>query len=354
MLQDMLPLPAWLSGARVTSSDFCIFLPHPVALAIAVGKLKSFAIPSPYHSGESVPRWLQHTLTHATRQAFAATVDESISHAPFQLSEISALIDDLRVVCNNSPSIALKEWIDALDKCGSELTPYYESRCKLTKKKLTQFCLLSTQVKDDKNLKAAIVCACKLVLPPALLQVAMDTIDSTHIPRADELCRSRFLVDAAYMHWIRVRNAIPRQPFARYLSWDASLQYGRDYELVIIKSILVSDLAGLFRSMVRLRSLWNNQPWARPEDRNALERLQAEEKEIMNDARPRMKFHALPATQVGVGAGSFVRKLATFLHAARLEHHTGASLDFFIKEFVFMEVLGSTFDCLKLRRMFFA
>ena len=64
--------------------------------------------------------------------------------------------------------------------------------------------------------------ALHIIMPPVLLEAAMNALEQVHVPRKDELSRGRFLMDSAYMQWTRARNSVPRPSVCRYelpLSW---------------------------------------------------------------------------------------------------------------------------------------
>ena len=134
------------------------------------------------------------------------------------------------------------------------------------------------------------------------------------------------------MLWTRARNHLPREPYSRHIAWDASEQGGRDYELVVVRSIMKSHLSSLYAAMMELRGLWVNAPWGRS-DRDSRAALLERERAIMDEVRPKILVHAPPAAQVGFGAGTFPRKLKALMHSLRLDTFTDADLAAFVAEF---------------------
>ena len=83
-----------------TSSGSCYFLlhllPYLVAKAVVELPLASFAIPSPYFTG-NVPRWLKEYFPARIREAFSNTVlVPMVRPESFKLESLPILTDDLR------------------------------------------------------------------------------------------------------------------------------------------------------------------------------------------------------------------------------------------------------------------
>lgn len=121
--------------------------------------------------------------------------------------------------------------------------------------------------------------------------------------------------------------------YVRYLAWDSSPQYGRDFELALVMSIRRKDLVMLLRAVHRLLTMWSaaEAPW---EDASILQERVVEERELMNACRVKIKRHCLPTTLVGFGRSGFSNKLRTLLHAMRLEHFHYESLVNYVSEII--------------------
>ena len=123
--------------------------------------------------------------------------------------------------------------------------------------------------------------------------------------------------------------------YVRYLAWDSSPQFGRDYVMAIILSIKRSSLAKMLRCPKELFKLW---------ERTSLEGAdfavfqdnvrRTKEKENMDYLRSQLDLRSFPVVTVGFGASSFEHKFATLIHAMRLEEFTGESLAYFIRQIV--------------------
>ena len=135
------------------------------------------------------------------------------------------------------------------------------------------------------------------------------------------------------MIYERCQNIGPREIYVRYLAWDSSPQYGRDYELALVVSIRREDLVFLLRAVHRLFKMWSasEAPW---EDASILHARVVEERELMNACRVKIKRHCLPTTLVGFGRSGFSNRLRTLLHAMRLEHFNYESLVNYVSEII--------------------
>jgi hypothetical protein len=167
------------------------------------------------------------------------------------------------------------------------------------------------------------------------------------IPDGPCLSRCRLYLDAAHMVLRRCWNMVPREAWVRYLAWDSSPQFGRDFELALIRSVRVRDLRFLLWACHRMKEMWQTKPW---ENETTYAACKEEERELMMKCKSKIDTHALPSTQIGFGASSFAKKFQSLCHGARLEHWTNRSLDIFMREFVtHMEDYGTESRVSKLK-----
>jgi hypothetical protein len=151
-----------------------------------------------------------------------------------------------------------------------------------------------------------------------------------------EISRGRLLVDAGYMLYQRHRNA--REMVGgcyRYLMIDSSPQYGRDFELLLVKYFLLEMAPQLLRW---LETLWNN--WERNGEGEVDisifgdEEIKLREKDVVNNIDSNVIWHTPPATQIGFGASSLSDRLRSAAHSLRLDVFTYEALRNFILEFL--------------------
>ena len=157
------------------------------------------------------------------------------------------------------------------------------------------------------------------------------------VPTKSQLSYLRLYVDVAWMLWKRCRNASPRCGWSRYLFWDSSPQFGRDYEMALVRSIKKSHLRRLLRALHGMKNMWTPL-LERPADHHYVNHdheimmLKEQERVIMQECRASMEFESLPAVTIGFGCSGFPRKVRALMHAMRLSHFTKSSLIDYIQE----------------------
>lgn len=157
------------------------------------------------------------------------------------------------------------------------------------------------------------------------------------VPTKSQLSYLRLYVDVAWMLWNRCRNASPRCGWSRYLFWDSSPQFGRDYEMALVRSIKKSHLRRLLRALHGMKTMWTTL-LELPADHHytnhdrEIMMLKEKERVIMQECRASMEFQSLPAVTIGFGCSGFPRKVRALMHAMRLSHFTKSSLIDYIQE----------------------
>ena len=108
------------------------------------------------------------------------------------------------------------------------------------------------------------------------------------------------------------------ETFCRFMLWDSSPQYHRDYELILVESVSSLELPDLWGHLevIAEESLHDDFDTLTPDQKHAAALAS------MSSIRQSLQVHALPATQIGFGASGFSAKAASLLHALRLEHFT--------------------------------
>ena len=101
-------------------------------------------------------------------------------------------------------------------------------------------------LKQHGNMREVMENAIKLVLPQTLQKPIMELMAKFTLPSESQISRWSFLLDVALMKKSQLRheaNFIKRERYVHWFMADSSPQGGRDYELVLICSCAVSDLA---------------------------------------------------------------------------------------------------------------
>ena len=331
-------LPEWLEN-RPGAIRLVVVLPPAFAALVASGIWQSFAIPSPYSRGLfTCPRWFRDTIDPAVKVLFDSTVSHIDRQATtFDVTMCSSLAQSVRKLlvpgAGEEEREAMKDWIPRLQKSADDLEHFqHRPRTQKDVGAFIEFVLLSDHLRQTSSLQEVIRKSCKLVLPEAQYRVVEDCLTKGHVkpPKKSDISRARLSIDAAMMLWHRClnwreENSLQPIHYVRYLSWDSSPQFGRDYELAVVSSIQKTRLPSMLQQCQEMAALWDV-------EHESKEEAMAYESELMNSIRQGIKTHALPATLIGFGASSFPAKLATLVHACRLDHFTNRSLSTWFKE----------------------
>ena len=339
-LEDDLENMQWLPSRQVRGQTVTLafVLPDVFADLTARGALDRVALPSPYSSGDfKAPTWFQKMLDPSVRQAFSDSVNPlgagREDDVPFSLGDAGALAAKLREVFHGTESPdALVAWIVKLQQLADDLEPRTAKR-RSDRVSLIHLLMFSDMLNSCDKLKTAIHDACKLALPSFVFDACKGYINevTNRMPGGSVLSRFRLTVDTAMMFQMRVkhwRELTGDIKVCRYLTWDSSPQYHRDYEMTTVESIPLSEVA----TALKVAHIIYGDAWLRsgelldPEGSTVQER-HLEQLSILSGL---IHIHALPP--VVVGTSDFRSKMAALVHALRLEHFTAESLEKFCLE----------------------
>ena len=113
-------------------------------------------------------------------------------------------------------------------------------------------------LKSDGTIEKSIELSLHQILPGALLPVVLDFMHISSPPSASSISRWRFILDCAFMEVRREDihlSYIAGNTFTRYIMYDASFQNSRDYEMMLMCSILDEDLEAAYGLVRQLFSL---------------------------------------------------------------------------------------------------
>ena len=165
--------------------------------------------------------------------------------------------------------------------------------------------------------------SCEILLPPGVFAVVDKFICQAKVPDKSQISRFRLTMDTAMMllerrrHWREYKQG---EQHVRYLMWDSSPQFGRDYELALVHSLAFCHLAAAWKLACCIQGT---------ADKQTEELLNSEEddsdlldKHAKDMARLHgmLGVHSLPCVLIGFGASSFAHKFGALLHSMRLEH----------------------------------
>jgi hypothetical protein len=314
--------------------QLCIILPPSVVGMIVSATWQKFAMPSPYSPAPyGTPKWFKRMLHDGIKAEFENTiVQAALEPQPiFELRGCSALAAHLRLVCNGSQgSDSLVSWIVKLQTFSDSL---HYSKKSTTHLQLIEFAMLSEILKNTDHLKQAMVRSMKIALPSEIYEALREHVEQIRIPDKSEICRLRLRIDVAYMMLIRVEHWMQTQSgrrHVRFLSWDSSPQFRRDYELVLVESACYDDLSYLLQHSW-LHCIGSAQGFEMLFDEEEEEGLK-EHIDSITHLGTLITRHALPCVMMGFGASSFAHKFRALLHSLRLEHFNNASLARYCKD----------------------
>ena len=327
--------PAWLLGSE-NQVRLCVVIPGAFAKLIARSVWRQLVIPSPFSAslggpfGGMSPRFLTKGFA-ADLQRFNNILgvprDDVEDLVAFDFSRCLQCAAALQTVGGQQPAAGqqiLLQWSKALMQYHDERQisqQYFSCRRALRHSRLLSFLSLAELLKSAEHLAMSIERACSLVLSVAELQVIRQELAVLPPPDKGTLSRFRLSADVAFMLWQRVQHHLEHlrhEDFCRFMLWDSSPQYHRDYELILMESV----------SRWELPDLWGHLETIATENfHDDLDRLTPDQKHAaavasMNSIRHSLHVHALPATQIGFGASGFTAKASSLLHAMRLEHFT--------------------------------
>ena len=333
-------------------------LPLPVALGVFRHSVTLVSVPSPFHVRVPGPQWLKIYMKHL--RDFMESAQPEPHTSPFFLQESEELADALRSFYHNpglhfsaAERSVLHQWICKLNLAS-------ESSVVLPKKfhpdQIFRLMLLTRHLRNaSTKLHHVVETVVQTLLPESQAEHMRSQVElqcrKQPLKCLADISRTRLYMDVGFMLWTRCQNYPPRESYCRYLHWDSSPQYGRDYELATVKSILRSFLPELLETVHRMRSEWSK--WLseirdqeldlegdfefsifKLENPGNFNQMKEEEKKLMQYCKQFIHVLTMPATQVGFGGSGFSSKLRALLHAFRLNHFTQASLLEYLAEFV--------------------
>ncbi|CAE7776421.1 TNN [Symbiodinium sp. CCMP2592] len=342
------PRPDWLDeGPRL-----CFKVPPRIAYLFLNQGWRDMCLPSPFIRGPwHLAAWKLDSMEHAFTRAFhglqaaGARVVLPDGQRHFNLTDCRNLADDLRSYLGQVSEDSVPEimqWIRQLQNTSDNLeVPLVATSQKFHR--LIDFILLCDLLKDVGSAKEVINRALELTLPKSLLEIAKIHLEQQRFFDKGEISRFRIVLDVAFMllqrvfSWVKFMKG---ERTSRFLMWDSSPQFSRDYEMIRIVSIPQARLWNVFAAVTRMSSMWldteaGDMAMVKLDAAKTLdEALQAEEAALMRTCEDVLRPHICPAVILGFGATSLSHKFHTLCHALRLEQLTGASLEGCSREFV--------------------
>ena len=210
----------------------------------------------------------------------------------------------------------LQSWVARLQEREDALkTPSMKDRSAVFAQ-MIELVMLAEKLRNAEDLQDVMQRALRLALPQDLQQTATEMLKNVKKMDKGTVSRSHLMLDVGFMLHHRVCNwKCPDK--VRYLMWDSSPQFGRDYQMALIQTIDKDDLPFMLESFQKLSALWKSDDEAGPDlnDKAAIE----QDAKHMSDIQKTLQVHALPTVLIGFGVATFQHKLWALLHGARLE-----------------------------------
>jgi len=314
----------WLPEGSLPRLVMC--LSGAASTLFQIAALKSIAMPSPYSTGSfATPTWFKKMLSPALQQVFGQTAAAAHQHCmavgnytAFQLTDAEMMADELRRALQGQAREAeLVRWVLRLQRQADALqqSPLaHKHRHRWSQTAMINYLMLSELLKSADKLRQAITKACEISMPVDVFQ-AVVSHNSSAPPDQASLCRFKLTLDVGMMIYQRaanMQNMLGGQRHFRFLTWDSSPQYHKDYELAVVESVKDTDMPDVMATFANLAA-----EAAQESDADLAEDadLQEQHMKLMNHIRKKLHRHALPCALVGFGAASFPHKRATLLHS---------------------------------------
>ena len=323
-LCDMIPnVPQWLAAERGLEYHLAVLLPEAFAVCSMENLLEFLVVPSLRSRGcwWSPPKWMQDMFNLDLCQAFEATRRPIPANlTAFSMTSCNMLADDLRSVllqglAGNEDK--LFRWICGLQESDDALFASWGSDKLAVASQMIELVRLADKLRDTGNLSAVMRKALEVVLPSELRDMCPVLLRGVQKLSKSQISRARLTLDVGFMLHKRVENWLNPDKI-RFLMWDSSPQFGRDYQMALVQEVKKDDLPVALRSLLRMETLFVGDA---PDfgDDEAFVQTRAD----MDILRKIICLHAVPSVLIGFGAASFSHKLWSLLHAIRLETFLG-------------------------------
>lgn len=240
----------------------CLCVPEPFAKLIVNQLWSCLCVPSPYSIGWwRAPRWFRTLLSPNLKTLFEATQEKgphALSNGEhFALPMTGELAQALRGLDLSGPGNSqqtrddLQHWISRL-QAGTDACESARGR-QAKFEEIVHLMCLSDLLRDAGRLREVLVKACAIVFPGMMHDIAKHQLQFVQKLDKAQISRHRLTLDVSIMLWFRCR--FHKRDVVRYMMWDSSPQYGRNYELAWDISINRVDLCGALAAFEELSVL---------------------------------------------------------------------------------------------------
>ena len=329
-LCSMMPgLPDWLNADMGAELHFAVLIPEPFAVFCMNQLLEYVVVPAIRTHGcwWRAQKWLVSMMNPEILHVFEASRRPNpVGLAAFSLNSCHHLANNLRSMMQSGvlDQEALFRWLWQLQERDDALHVLGHPDKLAVFAQVVDMVMLADKLRDAGNLAEVIQRVLRVVFPPDLNEMVASFTARVKKLHKSQISRAHLTLDVAFMLHKRVEN-LQCPSKVRYLMWDSSPQFGRDYQMSLVQEIRKEDLPLVLRGFRTLMDAGGAAAGAGA--LQAAELLENEEafanmKASMDMLHEKVTVHALPAVLIGFGAASFSHKLWALLHSIRLETFT--------------------------------
>ena len=242
--------------------EAAVYLPYGFAWLCCQSLIPTFCLPN----GWPRPGSLDCDLT-----AFPSVLCPTMpvpTEATLTAGSYQHLADDLRIVAQSLAAgdgthqalELLRKWASVAQQTEDQLLPLQPRAGRPTS--YIQQVLLADALRNDAMLQPVLAMCAQVLLPTTMAEDVIQRLQDKKILSKAELSRSRFIIDATYMIlWRDLHRGAMRasRGCTWYMMTDSSPQFGRDYQVLLVRRIDTASLAELYDIAAELCKLWSTE-----------------------------------------------------------------------------------------------
>eukprot|EP00439_Symbiodinium_sp_Y106_P044041 s2186_g5.t1 len=254
------------------------------------------------------------------------------------MGDCGQLAEDLRFCLESGlPGIEhiLAQWVAHLQEREDALQVYAKAERLAVFMQTIELVMLAEKLRSTSTLHEVMRSSFRVTLPEDLRELA-ESLLQKRVQKLDKgrISRAHLTLDVGFMLHHRIRNRLS-PGMVRYLLWDSSPQFGRDYQMCLLQSVASADLPCVLQSFSRMHELFqNDESESFDLDENQTAALLEQSRQHMDALTSKLELHALPTVLIGFGSATFEHKLGAMMHAARLECFSSEDLRSWCKSLV--------------------
>ena len=264
-LCSMMPgLPDWLNAEMDAELHFAILIPEAFAV-FCMNQLLEFVVAPAIRTHGCWWRaqtWLVNLMNPEILHVFEASRRPNpVGLAAFSLNSCHDLAKKLRGMMQSGvlDQEALFRWVWQLQERDDALHVLGRPDKLAIFAQIVDMIMLADKLRDAGGLAEVMQRVLRVVFPPDLSEMATAFLARVKKLHKSQISRAHLTLDVAFMLYKRVENLLCPSK-VRYLMWDSSPQFGRDYQMSLAQEIRKEDLPLVLRGFRTLMDAWG--PWA--------------------------------------------------------------------------------------------